>query len=289
MNGPTTRLFLSVSARPGRFGATVYNELFQRHNIDATYIPRRAPASAEHLIDSIRTLNVAGCSVSAPLKNAVIRYLDEVEEHAKHAAAVNTIVNTDGRLTGTCTDITGVHHAVGQHQKTSSLSSALIFGAGGVVGPVIIGLQQCGIKEITITARKIEAAQDAASRFDVNWSHEPTSHAFDLLVNATPAGRTQNDAPMLYDCLTHCRTLFDLTVSEAPTHVHETALASGLTVIDGVTMCAAQIREQARQYTGIDFDPNEILSIIRSKYLQAPASSSQPASMIEPHPQQPTM
>ena len=73
--------------------------------IDATY--RATEVSPEQIGDFVKNLRrpeVLGINVTVPHKEAVIPYLDELDEFATEAGAVNTIVNRNGRLSGHNTD-----------------------------------------------------------------------------------------------------------------------------------------------------------------------------------------
>ncbi|MCA9295596.1 MAG: hypothetical protein KC983_03745 [Phycisphaerales bacterium] len=271
--GPGTQLFISIAQRPGTFGATIYNELFRRHGIDAVYIPRTAPASAAQLVDAIHALGITGCSVSAPLKSAVIPLLDDVDDRARSADSVNTIVRKNDALHGYSTDIAGVREALRLHMPTDDIRTALIFGAGGVAGAAVVALRELNIADISIDARRADAATTLANRFDLTVHQSTPGRAYDLVINATPAGRDANDAPALFDHATRARTVFDMTVAPTPTALHMHAESSDATVITGVTMSACQLREQARLYVGQTFEFDEILSIIHTHYL----SSTPPA------------
>ena len=76
--------------------------------IDATYQAWEvAPAAVGEFIQSLRDPKVLGINVTVPHKEAVIPYLDEVDDWATQAGAVNTIVHRGGRLTGHNTDSHG--------------------------------------------------------------------------------------------------------------------------------------------------------------------------------------
>jgi shikimate dehydrogenase len=274
--GPETRLFMSVARRPGTFGATVYNELFRRHAIDALYVPRAAPPTAQQLIDAIRTLGIAGCSVSAPLKSEIIPLLDHIDDRARSACSVNTIVLRGDALHGYSTDIAGVRDALSMHAPGDPLRNALIYGAGGVAGAAIIALREAGITDITIDARRPDAATSIADRFDTALHQNTPDRTYDLVINATPAGRDSNDAPALFAHAGRARIVFDMTVVPAPTALHTHAVSSNATVITGVAMSACQLREQARLYVDQLFDLEEITAIIRTLYLTPTRPASTP-------------
>ena len=72
------------------------------------YIYRPCPATdIGAIIAAVRVLDIRGCSVSMPFKESVIAHLDEVAPEARRAGAVNTVLNRNGVLMGSNTDIMG--------------------------------------------------------------------------------------------------------------------------------------------------------------------------------------
>ncbi|MEM9064124.1 MAG: hypothetical protein AAGB51_01400 [Planctomycetota bacterium] len=270
--GPDSKVFISVSARPGRFGATVYAALFERCCIDAVYLPRPAPVDAREIVAAIRGLDLAGCSVSSPHKTAIIEHLDRITHEARTANAVNTITRDGaGQLVGACTDIDGIRGSLRDAGITGE--RALIYGAGGVVGPAVVALRSLGFTTLSVTARRVEAMEQAAARWGLRaYSLDvQRPERFDLLINATPVGRSEGDAPDLILALEQSVSLLDMTVSTMPTAIIDAARASGMRTVDGVSMCVHQIAAQAKLYLGEaamgSIGVTEIEQIVREHYL----------------------
>ena len=55
----------------------------------------------ENAINGLKAFKMRGINCTIPHKIAVMQYLDEISESAQLIGAVNTIVNTDGRLYAT--------------------------------------------------------------------------------------------------------------------------------------------------------------------------------------------
>ncbi len=265
--GPETRLYVSVSARPGNFGATVYAELFRRLSIDAVYLPRPAPPRAHQITDAMRALAIDGCSVSSPHKAAVMQYVNAIAPTAQAAGAINTIVREpDGRLTGHCTDVDGVCGAL----QGQTITSALIFGNGGVVGPAVAALRSIAVERIAICARDSDRAARTAKALGVESLHLPEAlqERFDVLINATPGGREPDDTPELFELLTRAGGLLDMPVAmDDPTALHRCATNAGLWVRSGVDMCVHQIAAQAQLYLRPDtpIDTTTIYEILGAR------------------------
>ena len=91
-----------------------------------------APEDVGRFLEGLRAPGTLGINVTVPHKEAVVPFLDEVDDWASAAGAVNTIVNREGRLTGHNTDGVGFLRALrdgGGFDVTGR--RVLILGAGG--------------------------------------------------------------------------------------------------------------------------------------------------------------
>jgi len=77
----------------------------QRHGIDGVYVPLGIrPDRFNVAVRGLAAAGFAGANVTAPHKLAAFEICDTVEESARRAGAVNTLVFRDGRITGRNTD-----------------------------------------------------------------------------------------------------------------------------------------------------------------------------------------
>ena len=159
-----TKIYISASSKPGNFGATLYNYLFREYKINAVYIPRMAGEAGE-LISSIKALGIDGCSVSMPLKESVIEFLDEADPTSISTLAVNTILNNNGVLQGFNTDFYGL----GKIFTEVKPNSVLIYGSGALARSAVHALKLLPSPQIAITARNSERAKLVASRFNIEF------------------------------------------------------------------------------------------------------------------------
>ncbi len=255
-----TKLFISASGTPGNFGATVYNQLFNKFNINAVYLPRKI-TDEKKLIEAIKTLNIKGCSVTMPLKSKVIGYLDKVDEIVEKTQSVNTIVNDNGILYGYNTDYYGAFEII----SFLKLQNVLIYGAGSVTRSVIVVLQDLLCKDIIIVARKTDKAKEVSEKFGVNYSRiKDVDKRFDLLINTTPASIEKEHE--MYSLLPYVDTVFDLVVSPIKTELIIKAKKMGRETIEGIEMSKSQLKKQFEIYTGIKCDMRIINSIVNSLY-----------------------
>jgi shikimate dehydrogenase len=259
---PTTELYVSVAAQPGRFGATVYNALFARYGLNKIYLPRRAPASATALVAAIRALDIRGVSVSMPLKSAVVPLLDDIEPIAIAAESVNTIVHADGRLLGFNTDHFGASRVLAAFDPRR----VLVYGAGAVAGTVLLAARGAGATDLTVVARRPERARALARRFDAAAAlAEDVTARYDVLINCTPASLDRSH-PILMALIDQAEVFFDLVVAPEDTPLVCYAADRGHRVARGIEMALFQLQRQFEHYCGFQPDVEEIWGIIHRRY-----------------------
>ena len=132
--------------------------------IDAAYEAFEvAPDQVGKFLRDLRRPEVLGINVTVPHKETVIPYLDEVDDWATSAGAVNTIVNRDGRLTGHNTDGSGFLRALQEAGGfTPEGKRVLILGAGGAARGVVLALVRANVSGLTIANRTMERGQRLA-------------------------------------------------------------------------------------------------------------------------------
>ena len=255
----STKLYISAAAQPGNFGTKVYNALFERHGLNSVYLSRRF-VEAKPLIDSVRAMGLAGCSVSMPLKSRVIPFLDDLEPLATRLQSVNTIVNRNGRLCGFNTDYVGARAVL----EGLQFKSVLIYGSGSVAQTVSCVLQDLGVNEVSVCARAQEKAQALASQYSWRLISNPldSQQTFDLVINVTPASK-EAIGHDIYRFLERTQCIFDLVVSQTPTPWVAAAQNRKLNVVTGLTMFFHQLIRQFNIYTDETVTVEEIQNIVR--------------------------
>ena len=161
------------------------------------------PDKLEDAIKGLKAFKMRGINCTIPHKINVIRYLDELSESARLIGAVNTIVNTDGRLFGENTDGKGFMESLQENGVNPKDKKIVILGAGGAARAVSVELSLAGAGSITIVNRPEDAAlalslMELLNRIIkdntfVTWDHTYRVPAdTDILVNATPIGLYPN-------------------------------------------------------------------------------------------------
>lgn len=253
----TTRLCMSLSARPGNFGTRFQNYLYDALDLDFVY-KAFSTTDLAGAIGGIRALNIRGCAISMPFKEAVIPMLDGLDPSAGVLQSVNTIVNDDGVLRGHNTDYIAVRHLLDVHQVPRELRVA-VRGSGGMAKAVTCALRDAGFKTGTIVARNPDTGTALAKTYGYAWLPDTSGLAADLLVNVTPIGMT--GGPEAHDLafgLGHieaAHTVFDVVAIPVETPLVIAARAAGKPVISGGDVIVLQALEQFVLYTGVRPEP----------------------------------
>ncbi|MDR2605003.1 MAG: shikimate dehydrogenase [Desulfovibrio sp.] len=113
---------------------------------------------------AVRTLPIAGVSVTIPYKHKVVPFSDELTDRARLTGAVNTIFRRDGRLTGGNTDVDGLLMPLARRAGPMP-REALILGAGGAARAVLAGLTELGLPLVAVTARDKGKAEELIAAF----------------------------------------------------------------------------------------------------------------------------
>jgi shikimate dehydrogenase len=172
-------------------------------------------------VDALRTLGFVGANVTIPYKQAVVAACDEAE-----GDAINTLVFTDGRVSGFNTDkeiLAGI-----------DAQRACVIGAGGA-------------------ARALAPALPAETKvYSRTGSWPPDATGCDLVVNATPL----RDEVLVE--LHAGQTVVDLAYGPEETALVAAARAAGCTVIDGREALVRQGAASFRLWTGLE-PPVEVM------------------------------
>lgn len=250
---PGTAIY-GVAGRPlaHSLSPVMHNAAFAAAGLDAVYVPLEA-ADVEDLVAFARAFGVRGVSVTAPFKEQVVPYVDDLEPRARLTGAVNTLRVDDGRIAGCNTDIDGFLEplrAAGSWRGRR----AVVVGAGGAARAVVVALASEGAA-VEVYARHADRAMHVARLAGgTGGALPPPAGRWDLLINATPVGTAPaTDAmPVPPECLSGVGLVYDLVYNPPETRLLAQAKALGCRTIGGLAMLVAQARLQFAWWTGRD-------------------------------------
>ena len=131
-------------------------------------IAKFAVDDAEGAVRGIRALKIRGAAVSMPHKEAVIPFMDELDDSASAIDAVNTIVNTDGYLKAYNTDYQAVVEALAHHEVDKNYS-IVVRGSGGMAKAVIAAFRDSGFSNLTVLSRNEVTGSALAEKYGFKW------------------------------------------------------------------------------------------------------------------------
>jgi shikimate dehydrogenase len=175
----------------------LHNFWFKKYNVNASYrLIEIKIGQIGEIINKIKKRELQGINVTTPYKQKVIPFLDRVINEAREISSVNTIyLDNENKIVGENTDVYGFNYSFIKKLKDKDLlgKKVLILGAGGVTPAIIYALLNKQIKNIFISNRTIEKAENIKKRFPfieiILWENiENKSQDMDVIVNTTSLG-----------------------------------------------------------------------------------------------------
>jgi shikimate dehydrogenase len=244
----------------------VHNAVFQHEKLDKIYLALRADKCGLKLaIDAVRLFDIKGLNVTMPLKEDILKYLDDLSPEAELIGAVNCIDNNNGFLTGYNTDSTGFWRSLGALAVEHVPDEVFIFGAGGVARAITAQLVIKGVKVIYLTNRNRDRAIELAKRLDclkktdirvVQWEPEKWRKVIGeccLIVNCTPLGMNNkgNLAQIVpWQAIRNDALIYETIYEPFETTFVKKAEQLGLKSIGGVSLFIHQACDSLKIWTG---------------------------------------
>ena len=219
------------------FSARFFNEKFAEEQIEAEYSLYPLKELTEERMKELMS-HLDGMNVTLPYKQAVIPYLDRLDETAQEIGAVNVIHRRVGYNTDCLGFIGSIKPLLRAYDK-----QALVLGTGGASKAVCYGLRKLGIHP-TLVSRTPKAGMLGYNELD-----EEVMASHTIVVNCTPLGMYPDvDAcPAIpYERITARHLLFDCIYNPEETLFLQRGKAQGATIRNGIEMLYGQAREAWR-------------------------------------------
>ncbi len=136
----------------------------------------------EELPEFLSARAFRGINVTIPYKQAVIPFLDEIDETARAIGAVNTIVNRDGKLYGYNTDLDGLTRLILRVGLDLSGKKVLIPGTGGTSRTASYAAEKLGAREVLRVSRT--GREGSLTYEEILRNHTDA----EIILNTTPCG-----------------------------------------------------------------------------------------------------
>jgi shikimate dehydrogenase len=211
----------------------------------------------------LRNLDFVGVNLTVPHKIAGLSQIDEADESARRAGAVNTIRLCDKKLIGSNTDGDGFLRAIRSEFSVDVRDlRVMMIGAGGGTGRALAwqcALENC--ERLVLVNRTLEKANELADRLRpffmeprvlgpmarleaIAWEESAIRMQLadtDLIVNATPLGMNSSDpAPIPARLLAPHHMVFDCVYGPSKTALLRAAEQAGARSSNGLSMLLHQ-------------------------------------------------
>jgi shikimate dehydrogenase len=220
--------------------------------------------------------NFRGASVTIPHKVAVLPFLDDVEETARHIGAINTIVAQNGRLFGANTDATGALRALNEGTAPLNDEAVVILGSGGAARAIAFALAAgAGIRRMHLLWIDDEERRGLASDLMQKTAVHVADAFLDehalktalaearVLIHCTPIGMSPKTGTTCVPAhlLRPGLTVMDIVYNPRETKLLGDAKAAGCRAISGLEMFLNQAAAQFERWTG-QLAPVEVMRAV---------------------------
>ena len=237
------------------FSMDFFNQKFLAEEIDAQYI--------NFEIEDLRLLweiiaehpNLNGLNVTAPFKEAIIPYMDEMDDDAREVGAVNVVRFMRDKQSGRLIGLKGYNSDVGGFERTlgdvliPGRDHAMVLGTGGASKAVSAALHRHGVEVQLVSRRKSEHTL----------VYEEITRAmvaqYTLIVNATPLGKYPDDnlcPDFPYRFLTKDHLCYDLIYNPEETLFMKNSARYGASTKNGIEMLLLQAFDSYEIWTQDD-------------------------------------
>src|SRR5947209_7512568 len=251
------------------------NAAFRRENVNGVYLALHAK-SLDDLLACIRDIPIHGLSITMPYKEEILKHLDKTDPLTAKIGACNTVVRSqEGKLYGFNTDVTGVVRPLEQRLHLQG-TKILVLGAGGAARAAVFGLKERGA-DVYILNRTPSPAQTLAkqARAKAINKMQLKKIAFDVIINATPAGMEGNKDPLpISEQELKAKFFFEMVYSPAETRLVKMARELGIHVILGAEMFVQQGARQFEIWTGKPAPVQEMQRVVEYALAQQAAAKN---------------
>ena len=224
------------------FSAKFFNEKFATEKIDAEY--SLYPTERENLQSRMEQIlnSLDGFNVTLPYKQAVIPFLDRLDETAQAIGAVNVVHRRIGYNTDCLGFIDSMRPLIRPNDRY-----ALVLGTGGASKAVCFGLKKLGIIPTLVSRTPKEGM------LGYNDLTPDVMQRHTIIVNCTPLGMfpKTNECPALpYEAMDEKNILYDLIYNPDETLFMRKGAERGAAVKNGLEMLLLQAFASWEFWTG---------------------------------------
>lgn len=232
-----------------------HNHLFASCGIDAVYVKIDVkPTEVGEFLRLAKQLPFSGISVTMPLKESVLPYLERLEEQAAEIGASNTLQLDADDFVGYNTDGLGALNAIEKVMPVKG-KKVVILGAGGAAKAIIFEAKRRG-GLVTILNRDAAKAKNLAQQMGCQAKGLDEmavcgKEGYDILINCTPIEMPISEADIVNHSL-----VMDIKTRAKDTPLIQEAMKKGCRIVYGYRMFVEQAVGQFHIWFGDRIPPN---------------------------------
>ncbi len=245
-----------IAERVGHsFSAEIHKKLFG-YEYELKAIP------SEELESFMTKREFSAINVTIPYKQAVMPYLDEIDETALAIGAVNTVVNKDGKLYGYNTDLSGLIALIKKAEIEIKDKKVLVLGSGGTSKTALYAAKMLGA---SFVARVSRSGRDGCITYECAVNEHNDA---DVIINTTPSGMFPNigESAVNINAFPKVSGVVDAVYNPLRPKLVYDALKKNIKAVGGLYMLVAQAAFAAEKFVGKSVEPERIDEIFEELY-----------------------
>lgn len=255
----------------------IQNTMLAALGLDYIYLCQSVPrGETETWLRCAAFCGYAGFNATMPHKEALVPWMDELDEDARMYGAVNTVCLREGRCYGYNTDGRGFLAALEQAGVATRGQNVLILGAGGAAKGVAPKLCQAGgARQVVVANRTVEkaaalcAGAEKGRMIPAGFAPEELRRAAeqcDLLVNCTNLGMEGTGGQFsdfsFLEALPSHAAVCDVIYAPAETELLRRARERGLRTLNGLGMLIWQAVFALEHFTQTRIDGKAMVPLV---------------------------
>ncbi len=241
---------------PHSFSREIHGEI-------GSYAYELKELTPEELPGFMTSRGFMGINVTIPYKQAVIPFLDEIDETARAIGAVNTVVNRDGKLYGYNTDLYGLTRLIRRIGLDLSGKKVLVLGTGGTSRTASYAAEKLGARVVYRVSRT--SREGSLSYEDVLRDHTDAQ----IILNTTPCGMFPRPAeqPLSLEFFTRLEGVADAIYNPLRSRLVLDARSRGIPAEGGLYMLVAQAVRASELFLNMSY-PDDLTDQIYDRILR---------------------
>ncbi|MBQ5810311.1 MAG: shikimate dehydrogenase [Clostridia bacterium] len=202
--------------------------------------------SKDQVENFLKSKEFNAVNITIPYKQYVMQFLDEISEEARAIGAVNTIVNSNGKLIGNNTDFGGMLALIERFDISLNDKRVAVLGSGGTAHTAAAVARHLSAAEIFIVSRN---PADGCISYDELFAMR---NSVDVIINTTPCGMYPNIGVSAVDIADYPNLsgVVDAVYNPLATKLVADANAKGIPACGGLYMLVAQAALAVEYFCG---------------------------------------